>query len=196
MTNAEYAEKLASLESLLSETRNHAHQLEAELAEAEERQLAMEQSRAVLESVGAERLATITLLQSEVESGRVRGEQVRVMREKLGTLEELLMNLQEEVRTHTHIHMYTHTCTHTHVHTLMLHTLMYTHSHTVGGGTAGEQRVGRRSSECRLSSHGPGETAGGREEREGGGEEGERGKGLGTVTEAAGHRGTEGRDAN
>ena len=57
----------------------------------------MEQSRGVLESVGAERLATITLLQSEVEAGRVRGEQVKIMADKLATLEKLLLMLQEEV---------------------------------------------------------------------------------------------------
>ena len=113
----------------------------------------MEQSRAVLESVGAERLATITLLQSEVESGRVRGEQVRVMREKLGTLEELLMNLQEEVRTHTHTFTCTHTtCTHTNV-----HTHMYTHSctHTLTQLEEAQQESreledARQSAECRA----------------------------------------------
>ena len=97
-TNAEITSKLSSLEALLAENDDRRHHLQDELAAAEEKQLALEQSRAVLESVGAERLATITLLQSEVEAGRVREEQVGVMAEKLSTLEQLLRTLQEEVR--------------------------------------------------------------------------------------------------
>lgn len=63
-----------------------------------EKQLALEQSRSVLESVGAERLGLITSLQSEVEAGRVREGQMAEMREKLATLEQLLCSLQDEVR--------------------------------------------------------------------------------------------------
>ena len=96
-SEADSSAQLSSLEALLAESRDHTHQLEAELSAAEEKQLALEQSRAVLESVGAERLATITLLQSEVEAARVREEQVKVMADKLATLEKLLLTLQEEV---------------------------------------------------------------------------------------------------
>lgn len=96
-SEADSSAQLSSLEALLAESRDHTHQLEAELTAAEEKQLALEQSRAVLESVGAERLVTITLLQSEVEAARVREEQVKVMADKLATLEKLLLTLQEEV---------------------------------------------------------------------------------------------------
>ena len=96
MTESE--SKTRSLEALLSESRDHSQRLEAELTTAEEKQLALEQSRAVLESVGAERLTSITSLQAEVEVGRVREGQVREMREKLSTLERLLHSLQDEVR--------------------------------------------------------------------------------------------------
>lgn len=95
---AESGTKVESLEAVLAKKQERSQHLEEELTAAEEKQLALEQSRSVLESVGAERLALITSLQSEVEGGRVREVQMGEMREKLATLEQLLCSLQDEVR--------------------------------------------------------------------------------------------------
>ena len=89
--------KIGSLEAALTTSREHSQRLEEQLSAAEEKQLALEQSRGVLESVGAERLSTITALQSEVEAGRVRERLVQEMKEQLSALEQLLRALQDEV---------------------------------------------------------------------------------------------------
>lgn len=71
--------------------------MEAELAADEEKQLSLEQSKAILESVGAERLSEITELQSQLEEMRVRDGLVRELKEQLASLEEQLRRLEEEV---------------------------------------------------------------------------------------------------
>ena len=67
------------------------------MAAAEEKQLSLEQSKTILESVGAERLSDITELQSQLEEMRVRDSLVRELKEQLACLEEQLHRLEEEV---------------------------------------------------------------------------------------------------
>ena len=90
-------DRVNSLQSALSTSREKVAGLEEQLASAEEKQLSMEQSKELLERVGAERLAAITALQSEVEGGRAREGLVGELKEQLSSLEQLLHSLQEEV---------------------------------------------------------------------------------------------------
>lgn len=182
---AESDSRVQSLEAVLAESRQHSQHLEEELTAAEEKQIALEQSRSVLESVGAERLGLITSLQSEVEAGRVREGQMAEMREKLATLEQLLCSLQDEVRDACFLSensslLYPLSLSPIPTLPPCLPPPLSLLSPSVGVYPATEQRTRRCSASCRDYHHTDRDTADDREERERRGEEGKRGESMGS----------------
>ena len=89
--------KAEKTEAELASAHEHCNALETQLANTQDQLLDLERSKGVVDSVSTERLSQITLLQQQLEEGRVRDGLIGELRQQINTLEGRLSRLQTEV---------------------------------------------------------------------------------------------------